>query len=102
MGTLCEFERVLNHCPHFTNFWLFFGGMFDFRRTSPRCGITSSLLMQLTIPNPRSFFQNISQYLVQSQDLFDFCGNIPVMRPVGEILVVTAAADVITYCTCNI
>ena len=21
--TFSEFERVLNHCPHFTNFWLF-------------------------------------------------------------------------------
>ena len=34
-----------------------FGGMFDFRRTSPRCGITSSLLMQLTIPPPAVFFK---------------------------------------------
>ena len=24
--TFSEFERVLNYCPHFTNFWLFLRG----------------------------------------------------------------------------
>ena len=46
--TFSEFERVLNHCPHFTNFWLFL-------RVGEFClfVLLNSMIFLLVTPRPK-------------------------------------------------